>query len=55
MDGENITTGSDTLEYTVSSLVSGQNYSVRVFGVTVNDVQSQTATETEATVSKCDD
>ena len=51
----NITTDSDTLKYTVSNLVSGQNYGVRVFGVTVNDVQSLTATEIEATVSKCDD
>ena len=42
----------DEQEVTIPDLASGQTYTIRVFGVTTGDVNSQTSTNVEATVSK---
>lgn len=48
------TTTSDetTLSYFVNGLMSGQTYVMRVFGITVTNLDSQTASQADATVSK---
>ena len=45
------TTSANELKMVISQLQAGQNYTIRVYGVTIGGVVSKTYVDTDATVS----